>query len=255
MAALTECDFFFFPSEFLAERYVDWGLPAQKCCVVIPNGQVQISGSGSTAPGHSPPRQPLRLFRPVHRQQGHRRRARGADRSWRATKRVPAGGIVLEINGGNRHYASRRLSGARSPRRSRRSAGDRRSPDPRCASRGAYSRERARRPDGGGGLGDRALDLVGGVRARRLGSLDVRPPGHRLGDIGGARRAGQNGVNGYTFPPRNAVALAEMIKSLVGNVAEWQRAHAAIRPDWSHLGMFDRLMEIVGRPAKVRSVG
>ena len=76
-----------------------------------------------------------------------------------------------------------------------------------------------------------------------------------VSDIAGLGERVKNGVNGYTFPPRNAVALAEIIKSLAGNAAEWQRANAAIRPDWSHLGMFDRLMEIVGRPAKVRSVG
>jgi hypothetical protein len=40
-AALEECDLFIFPSEFIAERYVEWGLAPEKC-VVIPNGQINL---------------------------------------------------------------------------------------------------------------------------------------------------------------------------------------------------------------------
>ena len=40
-AAFEECDLFIFPSEFIAERYVEWGLPPEKC-VAIPNGQINL---------------------------------------------------------------------------------------------------------------------------------------------------------------------------------------------------------------------
>ena len=40
-AALEECDLFIFPSEFIAERYVDWGLAPEKC-VCISNGQINL---------------------------------------------------------------------------------------------------------------------------------------------------------------------------------------------------------------------
>ena len=55
LAALGECDVFAFPSEFIAERYVDWGLPQEKC-VVIANGQANL-GIGAE-PGHHEHRSP-----------------------------------------------------------------------------------------------------------------------------------------------------------------------------------------------------
>ena len=51
-ATLNECDVFLFPSEFIAERYVDWGLSANKC-VAIPNGQVNL-GTHFNRQQHSP---------------------------------------------------------------------------------------------------------------------------------------------------------------------------------------------------------
>ena len=55
-AALGECDVFVFPSEFIAERYVEWGLPQEKC-VVIPNGQTNL---GTTFDRSQHSRQPPR---------------------------------------------------------------------------------------------------------------------------------------------------------------------------------------------------
>lgn len=54
-AALGDYDLFVFPSEFIAYRYVDWGLPADKC-VVVPNGQKNLAAGrdeGATRE-HSP---------------------------------------------------------------------------------------------------------------------------------------------------------------------------------------------------------
>src|SRR5262245_15091812 len=51
-AVFSECDLFVFPSEFIADRYLDWGLPADKC-IVIGNGQRNLAGSFDLT-NHSP---------------------------------------------------------------------------------------------------------------------------------------------------------------------------------------------------------
>ena len=72
-----------------------------------------------------------------------------------------------------------------------------------------------------------------------------------VSEIAGLGERIKNRVNGYTFPVRNAVALAEVIKTLSGNLKEWRRANAAIKPDGSHLDMFDACMKILSLSATI----
>lgn len=102
-AALGECDVFVFPSEFIAERYVEWGLPQEKC-VVIPNGQTNL-GTTFDRSQHSRQVNRFGFF-------GQFIDNKGVDVIFDALlllgreQRLPAQGIVVEINGGNKHYAS-----------------------------------------------------------------------------------------------------------------------------------------------------
>ena len=103
-AALEECNLFIFPSEFIAERYVEWGLAPEKC-VVIPNGQINLCGDFDRAQ-HSRAVNRFGFF-------GQFIDNKGVDVILDALlilgqeKRVPDCGVVVEINGGNKHYASK----------------------------------------------------------------------------------------------------------------------------------------------------
>jgi glycosyltransferase involved in cell wall biosynthesis len=247
--ALDECDYFFFPTEFLSRLYMSWGLAAQKC-YVVPNGQMQLSGNSDRA-SHSPQVNRFGYFGQFIDNKGidvvlEALQILAQDEEFSQSK------IEFVINGGNRHYASEDYLAKVDALIAEigKEAGSR----IRIREPGRYAREE---------LADRmaAVDwvIVPSIWWEVFGLVvsEAWMFGRPIivSDIAGLGERVKNGVNGYTFPPRDAVALAALIKSLVGNTAEWRRAHAAIRPDWSHIGMFDRLMEIVGRPAPVRSVG
>lgn len=240
--ALDECDYFFFPTEFLSRLYMSWGLAAQKC-YVVPNGQKQLSGGADRA-RHSPNVNRFGYF-------GQFIDNKGIDVVLEALQILARddefdGRIEFVINAGNRHYASQtyiaKVDGL--IEEIGKEAGAR----VRIREPGRYAREE---------LADRmaAVDwvIVPSIWWEVFGLVvsEAWMFGRPIivSDIAGLGERVKNGVNGYTFPPRNAFALADILKSLVGNAAEWKRAHAAIRPDWSHLGMFDRVMEIVERPA------
>jgi glycosyltransferase involved in cell wall biosynthesis len=247
--ALNECDVFFFPSEFLSRLYSSWGLPKPKC-VVVPNGQMRLSGGGDAA-RHSPEVNRIGYF-------GQFLDNKGIDVALEALRilarddSVPESGIEFVINAGNRHYASESYLAKVDAliEEIRNEAGGK----IRIREPGRYARE---------DLADRmaAVDwvIVPSIWWEVFGLVVSeawmfgRPV--IVSDIAGLGERVKNGVNGYTFPPGNAHALAQVFKSLVGNPTEWKRAHVAIRPDGSHLGMFDRLMEIVERPAALKSVG
>ena len=102
-AALGECDVFVFPSEFIAERYVEWGLPQEKC-VVIPNGQTNL-GTTFDRSQHSRQVNRFDFFGQFIDNKGVNVRL-DALLLLAKEQRLSAPGIVVEINGGNKHYAS-----------------------------------------------------------------------------------------------------------------------------------------------------
>ena len=194
-AMLRECDSFIFPSEFLAERYIDWGLPGDRCAV-IPNGQADLA-AGEDRQHHSARLNRFGFF-------GQFLDNKGIDVLLEALiilareKRVPAAGLVLEINGGNKHYASaayhERVAGQIAE------IGRLKVGPIEVRDRGGYGRDelatrmRMRRLGGG------ALDLVGGVRPRRVGSLDAFGRPVIASAIGGLAERVRDGVDGLTCP-------------------------------------------------------
>ena len=183
-ALFDECDFFFFPSAFIAQRYREWGLDPAKCHV-IPNGQVH------PAPGVDRSRHSRRLNRFGFF--GQFIDNKGIDVILDAILvlaregRLPGNGLEITINGGNRHYASEDyLAKVDALIAEIRALDDDRV---RIHEFGALWARRTRRAHDDGGLGDRALDLVGGFRPGGVGGLDVRAPGDRQRH----RRSGRTG--------------------------------------------------------------
>ena len=232
-AALEDCDLFVFPSSFLARRYVDWGVPAEKCAIV-PNGQFHPAPDFDRSQ-HSPQVNRFGFF-------GQFIDNKGVDVILEALillareRRVPSCGLVVEINGGNRHYASgpyiekiNRLVGEL----------ERLAVGPiRVQENGLYGR---------GDLRTRmqAVDWVitpstwwevfGLVVSEAW--MFGRPV--IAAAIGGLAERVVNGVNGFTFPPRDARALAELIVGLAGQRGKWLQVAGALQPPWSEKQMLD----------------
>ena len=232
-AMLAECDNFIFPSEFLAERYVDWGLEAEKC-VVIPNGQINLAPQFDRRQ-HSRQVNRFGFF-------GQYIDNKGIDVILEALiilarqKRIPACGIELEINGGNRHYASpaylEKITALRAEI-TRLGVGP-----IRIEEKGRYGRDQ---------IAERmkAVDWVVvpstwwevfGLVASEAWMFG-RPV--IASDIGGLGERVRNGVNGYTFAARDANALAELIARLTGNEQDWLKAAAGITQPWTEKQMLD----------------
>ncbi len=192
------------PSEFIAERYTDWGLPPEKC-VVIENGQIDL-GVDFDRKQHSPAVNRFGFF-------GQFIDNKGVDVILEALlilardKKVPPEGVVVEINGGNKHYATqpylekiaqygealKKISPSQISVRER----------------GSYDREQLQ---------------------ERMSSIDwvmvpstwweifglVVSEAWMFGrpviasDIAALRDRVQDGVNGFKFPARNAQALADL---------------------------------------------
>ena len=232
-AMLEDCDHFIFPAEFLAELYLDWGLTFEKC-VVIPNGQKH------PAPGFDRRRRSAGLNRFGFF--GQLSDNKGLDVALEALallageRRLPAGGLELSIHGANEHLATpehRAAIAALRARIARLGEGA-----IRILDRGAYGRgELAARmeevdwvvvpstwPEVFGLVVSEAWMFGRPVIASAVGALAerVRP-----------------GAGGFSFPNRDARALAQLIAELAGDVAAWQAANAAIVPPWSETAMLE----------------
>jgi glycosyltransferase involved in cell wall biosynthesis len=237
-AMLEECDQFIFPSEFLAERYLDWGLSPEKC-VVIPNGQVNPAPQFDRR-RHSPLVNRFGFF-------GQFIDNKGIDVVLEALiilgreNRVPACGIEFEINGGNRHYATpaylekvlgmvaeiKRMEIARI----------------RISENGGYGRDQ---------LESRmaAIDWVivpstwwevFGLVASEAWMFGRPVIGSRIGGLG---ERIEDGVNGFGFPARDARALADLMARLAGDEPEWRRAASGIAQPWSDGQMLEAHMTV-----------
>jgi glycosyltransferase involved in cell wall biosynthesis len=225
-AALGDCDLFVFPSEFIAYRYVDWGLPADKC-VVVPNGRKNLAAGRDEGASrkHSPHVNRFGFFGEVTDQTG-------LDVLFEALlilaheSRVPPQGIVVEINVGrdNASPTHREKIG-----RQLEQLGNASTSGIELRDNGPYERHQlAERmasidwvlvPSTGwevfGAEVSEAWMFGRPVIASAIGALEERiiP-----------------GVNGHVFPPRDARALADLLASLAGNPAKWIAANAGIEP-------------------------
>ena len=248
-AALSECDVFVFPSEFLAERYVDWGLTPDKC-VAIANGQINL-GADFDRRQHSRAVNRFGFF-------GQFIDNKGVDVILEALlilgreQRLPKDGIIVEINGGNRHYASNKYlekivqlteelkkiqSGPIEVRE-----------------RGPYGREQL---------------------AERMASIDwvlvpstwweifglVVSEGWMFGRpvvasaIAALKERIVSGVNGFTFPARDSRALADLMASLVGNERQWIKVNETIEQPWTEIEMAEAYQSVWEEFAEKRKVG
>jgi glycosyltransferase involved in cell wall biosynthesis len=232
-AALEECDLFIFPSEFIAERYVEWGLAPEKC-VAIPNGQFNL-GVDFDRTQHSHAVNRFGFF-------GQFIDNKGVDVILEALlilgqeQRIPDCGVTIEINGGNKHYASKtylekimrqvedlkKIQGGRIEVRER----------------GPYSRdELAERM--------RAIDwvLVPSTWWEIFGLVvsEAWMFGRPViaSAIAGLKERVQPNVNGFTFPARDSRALADLLASLAGNEQQWLKVNRTIEQPWTETEMIE----------------
>ncbi len=226
-AVLSDVDRFVFPSEFLADRYVDWGLPGGKCAV-IPNGQEDLAG-GFDKRQHSAPVNRFGFF-------GQFIDNKGIDVILEALiimskrKTIPPQGIVVEINGANENYATAayldRVRG-QFAEIARLAAGP-------ISIRNAGSYTRAQLADR-----MRAVDWVVvpstwwevfGLVASEAWMFG-RPV--IASDIGGLGERVEHGSNGIKFRARDAEALSTLMVSLVGREGDWLRMNGQLRTPWT----------------------
>jgi glycosyltransferase involved in cell wall biosynthesis len=236
-AALDECDSFVFPTEFIAQRYVDWGLNRKKCFIVA-NGQ-KNPNPNFRRDQHSLHVNRFGFF-------GQFIDNKGIDVVLEAILilaregRVPKCGISFKINGGNRHYATPDyLKKIDALIEEIRQAGSDRI---QIVALGRYGRDQlAERMEGVDWVITPSTwwEVFGLVVSEAW--MFGRPV--IVSDIAGLGERVMNGVNGYKFPARNAVALAKWIETLAGNEPEWRRAFAGIKQDWSDLDMFDAYLQ------------
>ncbi len=237
-ALLSECDVFAFPSEFIAERYVNWGLPAEKC-IAIGNGQIDLATEFDRTQ-HSRAVNRFGFF-------GQFIDNKGVDVIFEALlilareKRVPAPGIVVEINGGNKQYAStaflekimnffeelKKIPNALIEVRDR----------------GPYDRHQL---------------------AQRMSSVDwvlvpstwweifglVVSEAWMFGrpviasSIAALKERITPGVDGFTFPVRDSHALADLMVSLIGNEKQWVNVNSSIERPWTDADMLDAYVSV-----------
>jgi glycosyltransferase involved in cell wall biosynthesis len=232
-AALDECDLFIFPSEFIAERYVEWGLSPEKC-VVISNGQINL-GVDFDRTQHSRAVNRFGFF-------GQFIDNKGVDVILEALlilgqkQRVPDCGVVIEINGGNKQYASKTylekimrqvedLKKIQSGRIEVRESGP-------------YSREQL--PER-----MRSVDwvLVPSTWWEIFGLVvsEAWMFGRPVvaSDIAALKERIQPGINGFTFPIRDSRALADLIASLAGNEQQWLKVNRTIEQPWTEMEMLE----------------
>jgi glycosyltransferase involved in cell wall biosynthesis len=237
-ATLNECDVFVFPSEFIAERYIEWGLAGEKC-IVIPNGQANL-GIDFDRRHHSRQVNRFGFF-------GQFIDNKGVDVILDALlvlareKRIPACGVVVEINGGNKHYASKaylekifaaveelkKVSGGLIG----------------VTENGPYDRHQLSQRM-------RAIDwvLVPSTWWEIFGLVvsEAWMFGRPViaSSIAALKERVSIGVNGFTFPVRDSRALADLMVSLVGNEQKWKAVNALIEPPWTDVDMLDAHLSI-----------
>ena len=239
-AALNECDIFVFPSEFIAERYVDWGLPEEKC-VVIPNGQVNL-GVDFDRSQHSRQVNRFGFF-------GQFIDNKGVDVILDALlilgreQRIPPSGIVVEINGGNKHYASGEYIEKIAQKAEELKRIQSQSGRITVRENGAYGRDQ---------LPERmsAVDWVvvpstwweifGLVVSEAW--MFGRPV--IASAIAGLKERVMTDVNGFTFPARDSRALAELMVTLIDDEKRWINVNESLEQPWTDIEMLNAHLSV-----------
>lgn len=248
-ALFSECDAFVFPSEFLAERYLAWGLKAEKC-VVIPNG-LSHPAPDFDRRRHSPLVNRFGFF-------GQYIDNKGVDVLMEAMlvlareSRVPVCGVEIQINGGNRQYATsaflEKIERARAEL-SRLGVGP-----IRIAENGPYGRDELQRRMAGVDwvIAPSTWWEVFGLVVSEAWMFG-RPV--IVSAIGGLGERVRDGVDGFTFPARDARALADLIGRLAGAESEWLRLAGGIEPPWSDSQMLEAYLTIWSEGLQARRSG
>lgn len=209
-SAFARVDHFIAPSAYLKQRYVDWGLEADRI-TVIANGHQRRRPEG-WVPQHSPGLNVFGFF-------GQFVDAKGIDVALRAARRVAevtGREVELKVFGGNKEYASADylekieavLDGA---------------PDELIVTEvGSYSR-------------DNVFDLMSSVDWVLTPSIWPETFGLVVSEAWDARRpvlasrAGGltdriiDGVNGFSFLPGSDTELAQLMERCIGNAELWQK--------------------------------
>jgi glycosyltransferase involved in cell wall biosynthesis len=218
---MEQCDFFAFPSNFIKDRYKDWGLPPEKC-VVIANGQQEIANPTQRR-GHSEAYNRFGFF-------GQLLDHKGAHLILEAllilakNNGSSQNGIVIEFNGANKSWASKKYLGKL---------------DRLLSELAAYSslvEVIDRGPYPHSALAKRMADcdwvivpstwweIFGLVLSEAW--MCGRPV--LVSDIGGLGERVNHGVNGLHFPVGDATALASLISKVTENRELWHKLNASI---------------------------
>ncbi|WP_020174612.1 glycosyltransferase family 4 protein [Methyloferula stellata] len=237
-ALLDECDAFIFPSEFLSDRYLSWGLSGSKS-VVIPNGQIDLSGAFNRT-SHSKTLNRFGFF-------GQFIDNKGIDIVLEALillareKRVPTGGIIFEINGSSKNFASgaylERIQQLLETLSSMENTGI------RIIDRGRYDRHEL-----AGRMSTIDWVLVPSTWWEVFGLVvsEAWMFGRPViaAAIGGLAERVKDDVNGYTFSPRDPRSLADRLSDLIGNEERWEAAHTGCERPWTHVDMLNAHISI-----------
>jgi glycosyltransferase involved in cell wall biosynthesis len=237
-AALEYCDGFVFPSRYLQDLYVRWGLPASKSAIV-PNG-LSHPAAGSERSRPSPNVNRFAYF-------GQLIDTKGVDVVLRALLhlvrlgRIPASGLEFHIHGANRRYATPayldeledlanevvNASGGRI----------------NIVDRGEYRRDEVAKR-----MAETDWVLVPSVWPENdpLVVWEARLFGRPVigSAAGGLAERIRHGVDGLTFGLGDAQALAERIAAICGDAATWERfSAAAVLPATDHelVAAYERL--------------
>lgn len=207
-AAFDLVDHFIAPSDYLRQRYVDWGIGPDRI-TTIPNGHLRQRPDAWT-PAHSPALNVFGFF-------GQFVDAKGIDVLLAAAARVAGTGQQIEIRvfGGNKQYASQAYV-------EKIDAILESAPEAlKVTEMGPYSRENV-------------FDLMAQVDWVVMPSVwpetfglvvseawDARRP-VLAADAGGLGERIRDGENGFRFPAGSSVALAGLMQRCVGNDGLWQ---------------------------------
>jgi glycosyltransferase involved in cell wall biosynthesis len=217
---LSECDVYVFPSDFLKTRYLEWGLPAKKC-VTIQNGQKTIGNS--IREQHSRHYNRFGFF-------GHLMEHKGVNVLLESvlylarTANLPVNGIVIELNGANKDWATPNYTAKLDMLRR---DVEEYFPIVEIVDRGPYDHIR---------LAERmaTCDWVAvPSTCWEVFSLVVseawmcgRPV--LASAIGGLGERVRHGINGLTFPVGDKSALASLVSMVTGNKVLWHKLNSSI---------------------------
>jgi glycosyltransferase involved in cell wall biosynthesis len=230
--AFAYCDWFVFPSRYLRDLFVSWGLPGAKCAV-IPNGLAH------PAPQFDRTRHSAHVNRFAYF--GQLIDHKGIDVALRAllnlarSGRIGSSGVEFHIHGANRHYATPAyLEELEDLASEVVNVSDGRI---QVLDRGAYRRDEIAQR-----MAETDWVLVPSIWPENdpLVVLEARLFGRPVigSAAGGLAERIAHGVDGFTFPLGDARALADTIATVCGDPSAWKRLSAAIPAPSSDQDMF-----------------